>query len=67
MYVPAVMVKVVLAFAPVAGVTEVGENAKVAPVGSPETEKVTGAANPFEGETLSCTVADPPCVTVKAV
>lgn len=63
---PAVIVRVVLAFAPAAGVTEVGENANVAPVGSPETVNVTGEAKPFEGDTLSCTVADPPCDTVKA-
>src|SRR5579862_4647065 len=60
------MVNVVLAFAPAAGVKEVGENANVAPVGSPETVNVTGEANPLEGEALTCTVADPPCVTVKA-
>lgn len=50
---PAVIVRVVLAFAPAAGVREVGENANVAPVGSPETVNVMGEANPFEGETLT--------------
>ena len=59
-YVPAVIVSFVLAFAPAAGMTEAGENWNVAPVGSPETVNVTGDSKPFEGETLTCTVADPP-------
>ena len=42
-----VIVKVVLAAAPAAGVTEVGENWNVAPVGSPETVKFTGPLKPF--------------------
>jgi len=59
-YVPAVIVRVEFAFAPAVGVTEVGENWNVTPVGSPETVNVTGDAKPFEGRTLTCTVADPP-------
>jgi hypothetical protein len=59
-YVPAEIVKVVLAAAPAAGVTEVGENWNVAPVGSPETAKFTGPLKPFEGRTLTITFADAP-------
>ena len=50
---PAVIVRVVVAVAPEAGVTELGENWKVAPVGSPETENVTGALKPLDGRTLT--------------
>ena len=53
MYEPAVIVRVVLAFAPPAGVTEAGENANVAPVGSPETVNMTEEANPLVGETVT--------------
>jgi hypothetical protein len=52
-YVPAVIVRVVAAVAPEAGVTELGENWKLAPVGSPETENVTGALKPLAGRTLT--------------
>ena len=63
---PAVMVRVVLALAPAAGVIELGANWNVAPVGNPETVNVTAEAKPFEGITLTCTVDDAPCFTVKA-
>lgn len=66
-YVPVVILRVVFAVAPAVGVTDVGENWNVAPVGRPETVKFTGKANPFAGRTLTCTVADPPCLTVTAV
>ena len=63
---PAVIVREVLAVAPAAGVMEAGENWKVAPAGSPETVNVTDEAKLPEGWMLTCTAADPPCLTVKA-
>ena len=58
---PASIDSVDVAEPPDGGVTEVGDRVHVAPVGHPETLKLTAELKPFNDVTVAVELPEPPC------
>jgi len=62
---PALIDSVDVARPPDEGVTEVGDNVQVAPVGHPETLMFTAELKPFNDAMVIVELAEPPCWIVR--
>jgi hypothetical protein len=62
-----VMVSLDVVELPAGGVTELGENEHVEPVGHPDTASATAELNPFNDVTVIVELSEPVCWTVREV